>query len=365
MGINVYTDASCTNEANQEIDIFAGDGVKTDFTLVNVAAANIEAVYIETRETLNLAFTSSNNKGTAAHSAPVNARVTHNGVFVGTVISSDISSMTLDRNYSGTTGITTISTFAPTTYTVSGNTIVLSPAPITGKFIYVIPTSTVSILCGGEQFQQIIKDTPFWVKSDSGFDYDSIQIYPQDRSITVISDYNYFTVPEMSFTTGVLTIVKQTDLSDVLGPVTVNGVLISDATNKAAIVSFVANCTNIKGLAINHGGLFRGMVQSITTSYSVSGSYKIYTYIITLDTSYTSSSSGVLEIFPIGSSFIAPSLIDGSIDTSNLKRVYDAPALTSNQLMKIWIRDIVTIGTAAINYPNQSIRISAIQFLSV
>lgn len=321
MALKLYLDAACTQEMLLS-QASAGTGAQTAFPLTAFTGAQLGSVYRETKVATN-GITFDSGVGSGFSGLTVNAligqRVIHNGKFRGTVVSNDATTVTIsDLTYSYATASTcTISSYVKLTlntdYSVSGNTVTAVVAPTASQTLHFIPTALLSANFGGAQGTVVTTQTSFWLRRSplSSVPGASLNIYDNLQ-------------------------IQALDNSQVQATLTQTGITFAAGVG-SGFSGLVAGA--LIGRALNHGGIFRGIITANTT-----------TTVTISNTAYTNAVASDAVAYTIGSLLFAP---DSSGAPGTFSPVLQPAGISSDTPMRIWIQDTVTTPNAAMNYPNQ------------
>lgn len=323
MALKIYAEAAAITELFGTQG-FAGTGAQTTFALTNFTGAQLGIVYLGT-ETSYAAITFAAGVGSGftglTASALIGMRVIHNGTFRGTVTANTTTTVTIsDTAYAeATASAALISAYvkkvAVTDYSVSGNSIIMVVAPTTAQTLLAVPTNTLSMNFGGVAGTSKATSANVWIKRTPGYVYDTLQMQAQD-------------------------------LSQVQGTLTQTGVTFA-AGEGSGFSGLVVGA--LKGRALNHKGVYRGLVTANTaTTVTIS------------DTAYTQATAYDAVVYTIGSLLFAPD-VSGSPGT--YAPVVHPAAVSDDTARKFWVMDTVTIPTSAMNYPNNVIKVTGVEYL--
>lgn len=330
MALNMYLDSACTQQFYGH-QSFPGNGSTTAFTLTGFTGPQLGSVYVETQTTTgSVTFASGVSSGGFSGltvNALIGQRVIHNGTFRGTITANTATTITIsDLTYTqATAGNCITSAFAKlaagTDYTVSSNTINTAATLASGQNLIATPASDLAANFGGATGTIKTTQTAFWIRRSpiTGGGplntYDTLQVQSVDLSQTQVS----LTQSGVTFASGV-------------------GSGFSGLTAGALI-----------GRAVNHNGVFVGVVTANTTTT------------VTISNLTYSGASATAVVYTIGSLQFAPD-VSGSPGT--YAPVLNPSAITSDTAVKIWVEDTITIPVAAVNYPNNVIAVTGIEYLA-
>ena len=328
--LKMFLDAACTTEffAHQA---FAGNGATTAFTLTAFTGAQLGSVYKETQAVTNgVTFAAGVGSGFSALAVNglVGQRVVHNGLFRGTVVSNTATTVTIsDTGYTqATAGACTISSYvkltASTDYTVAGNVINTTFTPTAQQLIIASPSSDLSANFGGVAGTVKTSQVAFWLRRSPITGGGSLNTYDTLQ-------------------------VQSIDLSVAQGSLTQSGVTFSAGVG-SGFTGLVAGA--LIGRAVNHNGAFRGVVTANTS-----------TTVTISDTGYTQASAADAVVYTVGSLQFA---LDTGSGPGTYAPVVHPSAITSDTPVKLWVKDTVTVPTSAMNYPNNVIAATGIEYLA-
>ena len=321
MALKIYTDAAATLEALSN-EVFTGTGTQYNFGLVSLTGLDVGDVYVEdftiyTGGTFTSGVSSALTGAAYVVNALVGYRVYHNSIFVGTVASNTATTITIDDlTYSNSAFNITLSSYTKKTltthYSISGNTIIFVTAPTTSQKVHVVPLHTLNVNFGGNPAANITTTSSVWLKRTPGFTYDTLKFYVEDLSSAAVS----------SVTTGVT----------------------FSAGVGSGFVGLVADA--LKGLALDHKGVFRGMITANTT-----------TTITISDLAYADAVAGDCLVYSVSQMLC-------SLDNLTFKAVIRPPAITTDTAVVVYLKDTVLVPNTAVNYPSLTIRVSGIEYLA-
>jgi hypothetical protein len=321
--LKIYTDAACTTELFGTQG-FTGDGTATTFPLTNFTGVQLGIVYLGV-ETSYATISFAEGVGSGFSGLTVNAliglRVIHNGTFRGTVVSNTATTVTIsDTGYTEATASTAITSLytkkvLTTDYSVSGNSIVMVVAPTAVQKLFAVPASTMNMNFGGVAGTNKVTESNIWIKRTPGYTYDTLQMQAHDLSQTQAS----LTQTGVTFASGV-------------------GSGFSGLTVGA-----------LKGRALNHNGVYRGKITANdATTVTIS------------DAAYTQATTYDAVAYTIGSLIFAP---DASGSPGTYAPVIHPAAVADDVARKFWVKDTITIPTSAVNYPNNIVKVTGIEYL--
>lgn len=318
MALKAYSDAACTVEVKFN-QAFAGTGAQTAFVLTNFTGAQLGGVYLETK-LAQTGVTFASGVGSGFSGLTVNGRVgqrvVHNGAFRGTVAANDATTITLsDLTYTEATASTCVvssyAKLAGSGYSVVGDTInILGSIPTAAQAVIAVPASAVGITFTGAAGASKTAIGAFWLKRTPGFNYSALLVKALDLSQTQVS----LTQTGVTFAAGV----------------------------GSGFSGLVAGA--LKGQAVTHGGTYRGVVTSNTT-----------TTVTISDTGYTEAVAADAVVFTIGSTEFAP---DSSGSPGTFARAIHPADITTDTAVKLYFRETLLIPADAMNYPNNVISIT-------
>ena len=329
MALKMYLDADCTQEFFVH-QIFSGTGSRTTFTLTAFTGAQLGGVYKESRSTTS-GVTFSSGVGSGFTGLVTNAlkgsRVIHNGVFRGTVLSNTATTVTISAaSYTQAAGsAAVVSTYArlalTADYSVSRDTLTLVATPTSAQNIIAVPTADLFANFGGAVDTLKTSQTSFWLRRSpitgggSLNTYDTLQVQALDMSQIQSS----MTQTAVAFTAGV-------------------------GTGFSALV-----VNGLVGWAVNHAGLFRGLVTANTADT-----------VTISDTSYAGSSDDA-TIYTVGSLQFAA---DSGGSPGIFSAVLNPDGISGDTAMRVWVSDTIAVPQTATNYPNNIIAVTGVEYLA-
>jgi hypothetical protein len=322
--LKIYTDAACTAQllATQG---FAGTGAQTSFPLTNFTGAQLGIVYLETQVS-HAAITFAAGVGSGFVGLTVDAligqRVIHNGSYVGTVTGNTATTVTVsiipdfDHGAAFTAIISTyVKKILTTDYSVAGNDLIMVVAPTATQNVIAVPTATLNMNFGGVAGVVKSTATSVWLKQTEGYIYDTLQAQSQD-------------------------------LSQVQASTAQSGITLAGGTAEG-FVGLVPGA--LIGRALNHKGVFIGIVIANTET-----SADMYN-------AATDAVAGEAIVYTIGSLQFA---LDNDGTPGTYAPVVHPQAVDGNpESVRLWVKDTVTIPTTAVNYPNNVIKVTGIEYL--
>lgn len=199
-----------------------------------------------------------------------------------------------------------------THYSVSGNTVTFVTAPTTSQKVHVVPNDTLNINFGGNPGVDITTISSVWLKRTPGFIYDTLKFYVEDLSAAVVAS----TTAGTTFASGV----------------------------GSGFVGLVDSA--LIGLALDHKGVFRGMITANTT-----------TTVTISDTGYTDAVAGDSHVYSV-------SQVLCSLDNVTFKAAAHPAAINNDTAVRVYLKDTVKVPNAATNYPNLTVRVSGIEYVA-
>lgn len=320
MSLKMFFDAACTQPV-LTAEKFPGNDALINCVLTSFTGAQLGGVYKETKAAYSgITFLNGVGAGFSGLTPDVlkGQRVIFGNRYVGQVVSNTDTTITISNN-TFTDAIPqacSLSAFkklyTPTDFTLSGNTITLTTVASAAEVIHAIPTETLAMYFGGTAGDTVTKQGSIYIKRDEGFEYTALQVASDDTSL-----FPYHTSADtVAFTGGV-------------------------GTGFSGLPA-----GGLKGKAVNHNGIFVGIITDNTTSQ------------ITLDTAYTGASSSA-EIYNVGS-------LQFSLDGNTWKPVVYPADMTAavESVKEVFFKDTIKIPTAAINYPSTIIKVSGIEYIA-
>jgi hypothetical protein len=199
-----------------------------------------------------------------------------------------------------------------THYSISGNTVIFVTAPTTSQKVHVVPDDTLNINFGGNPGADITTTSSVWLKRTAGFTYDTLKFYVEDLSAVAVAS----TTTGTTFASGV----------------------------GSGFVGLVAD--SLIGLALDHKGVFRGMItDNDATTVTIS------------DAGYTDAVAGDSHVYSV-------SQVLCSLDNVTFKTTAHPAAINNDTAVRVYLKDTVKVPNAAANYPNLTVRVSGIEYLS-
>ena len=201
-----------------------------------------------------------------------------------------------------------------TDYTLTGNTVSLVAALGVSDLLYVVPIQHLNQSFGGSQGSVKTKVSSIWLKRSSGFTYGDLLAYYTDTSVES---------------------PKYEELANATASI-VNGY--------TTIGGFSGLTTDeLAGCAAVMNGQYIGNVLSNTSSD------------VTIE-NYEFTGTGDVKIIQTGAGQL-------SVNGVDFVPVVGIPDITSNAPTRLYVKGIVTVPAAAVNYPNQALRIENTEFL--
>lgn len=327
--LKMFLDAACTTEffAHQA---FAGNGAATAFLLSAFTGPQLGSVYKETKVT-TAGVTFAAGVGSGFSGLTVNAligqRVVHNGLFRGTVTANTATTVTIsDTGYTqATASACVVSAYVKLTlntdYTLASNTITTLFVPTSAQAIIASPASDLSANFGGTAGTVKTSQAAFWLRRSPITGGGSLNTYDTLQ-------------------------VQSLDLSVADGSLTQSAVTFVDGVG-SGFSGLVAGA--LIGRAVNHNGTFRGTVTANTaTTVTIS------------DLAYDGDSADAV-VYTVGSLQFAP---DVAGNPGTYAPVIHPAAINNDTAVKLWVKDTITVPASAINYPNNVIAVTGIEYLA-
>lgn len=321
MSLKMFFDSACTQPV-LTAEKFVGDGSQTALVLTSFLGASLGGVYKETKNSY-AAITFSNGVGSGFTGLTPNAlrgqRVMLGNRYAGQVTANDATTVTIS-NLTFTDAVAQScyiseykKLYSPTDFTLSGNTVTVVVAAAANEVIHAIPTDTIALYFGGTAGDNVTKQLSVFLQRPDGFEYTALQVSSDDSSLF---PYNAST-DAVTFTTGV-------------------------GTGFAGLP-----VGGLKGKAVNHGGVFRGVITDNTATD------------VTIDNAAYSGAAATAEIYNIGSLLF-------STDGVTFAPVIHPADMTAAdaQIKEIFFKDTVKIPAAAVNYPSIMLKVSGVEYIA-
>lgn len=295
---------------------FSGAG---PFTLAAFTGAQLGGVYKETKTAYaDIAFAAGVGSGFTGLvvDALKSQRVIHDNRYIGQVVSNTETTVTVSNaGYSKAAAPATLAAYTklytPTDFTLAGNNISIV-VPLGGnEILHAVPTDALAMYFGGAAGEAVTKVTQLFLRRSTDFEYTTLQVASDDISLQ----------PYHTSTAGV---IFAAGVGSGFAGLTVNSLV---------------------GKAVNHAGAFRGVVVSNTeTTVSIDAAY--------------GGVAATAEIYNIGS-------LEFSLDNVSFSKVLPlADLVDAAVVVGVYVRDTVSVPTAAINYPSNIIKVSGIEFIA-
>lgn len=320
MSLQMFFDQACTQPV-LTAEKFPGNGSQTSLILTAFTGAQLGGVYKETKNShANITF--SNGVGSGFSSLTPDAlkgqRVMFGNRYAGQVTANDATTVTVsnltftDASPQSCYISAYKKLYTPADFTLSGETITVAIPAQANEVIHAVPTDTIAMYFGGVAGENVTKQSSIFLKRPEGFEYTALQVTSDDSSL----------FPYHASTDAV---------------VFNNGV----GTGFAGLPA-----GGLKGKAVNHNGIFRGVITDNTEST------------VTIDTTYTGAAAAA-EIYNIGS------LLFSTNGTTYAPVVHPTDMTAAvEQVREIFFKDTVKIPAAAVNYPSIMLKVSGVEYIA-
>lgn len=289
------------------------------FTLTAFTGAQLGGVYKETKiDYAGIAFV--NGVGSGFTGLVVDSlksqRVIHDNRYIGQVISNTDTTITVSNAaYTKAAAPATLAAYVklytPTDFTLAGSVISVIASLGANEVLHAVPTDALAMYFGGTAGETVTKVTKLYLRRSTDFEYTTLQVSSDDISLQ----------PYHTSTAGI---------------VFAAGV----GTGFTGLV-----IDSLVGKAVNHAGVFRGLVIANTETT------------VTINSAYNGLAA-TAEIYNVGS-------LEFSIDNVTFSKVLPvADLVESAVVVSIYVRDTVNVPAAAINYPSNIIKVSGIEFIA-
>ena len=314
MSLKMYFDAAATQPVNTA-EKFTGAG---PYTLTAFNGAQLGGVYKERKDSYSdIAFAAGVGSGFVGllPGTLKGQRVIHGNQFVGQITDNTDTTITISTTYTAAAAACYLSSYSklytPTDFTLAGNVVTMITPTLTGETIHLVPTDTLAMYFGGSVGAQVTKNASIYIIRDDVFEYSLLQVSSDDVSL-------------FPYHTATANVVFSSGVGSGFAGLPVGGLV---------------------GKALNHAGIFRGLVVSNTENT------------VTIDNGY-SAISDTAEIYNVGS-------LQFSLDGSTYAPVVHPNDLTgSSKSVLVYVRDTLNIPAVAINYPANIIKVSGVEYIA-